>query len=503
MHRFALALTPLLFWSPSAEAPCTCVDLFDALAAKVVENYAGYHLEVRGTGREDAYRRFQSDARREAGAAEPGLECLALLQDYVAWFGDGHLFVGGRPPIPTAADSARLRDAAPRVDREESEVLRYLDSAVSALDPVEGVWVDATGLRIAIVRESAGEADDRFVAVVLASPSDLWKPGDVKAELTALPDGSYDVILYDDARARTRPHVFARGHAGGGRLQRGGLLLHMAPSTWGKLHPVAAGLEGRIDPLDPRAPTARLADAETVVFHVPSHAPTHAARLRALVEQYRGALARASTLIIDLRGNEGGSTFVTNPLMPLLVTEEKRAARYLTEGASAVLASADNVAHFEQTSWAPPGLVGRLREAEPGSLVAFEDEVASSTGAEQAPAPADVPSVHPPNVAILTDEMTVSAAEAFVLKAMRNGKVTLFGQPTGGSIDYQTVNIVRFGCPEAGLYLGYPTIVGSDRLPEGGTRATGIAPDVLLDPADPDPIQRIIEHYESQSSESR
>lgn len=56
------------------------------------------------------------------------------------------------------------------------------------------------------------------------------------------------------------------------------------------------------------------------------------------------------------------------------------------------------------------------------------------------------------------------------------------------------MGIVRFGCPEAGLYVGYPTIVGSDRLPEGGVRATGIVPDVSIDPAEPDPIGRILEH---------
>lgn len=505
--RLALVLISLLLspfsalTSRSVPAPreladaCNCVDLFDALAARIEENYPGYLLEIRGTDREEDYLAARSDGRRAAEAAAPGLKCLAVLQDYVAWFQEGHLFVGGRPPIETAADSARLRDAAPRLERDEVDILRYLDSRAGSLDPVEGIWRDAAGLRIAIVREDEDGGGDRFVAFVLSSQSDHWKPGEVRAELTGLPDGSYDVVFYDDAHARTRPHVYKRNHAGGARLQRDGLLLHMAPTTWGKLHPVRPGLEGRIDPVDPRAPTARLAGEETVVFHVPSHVPTHAARLAALVDQYRGALGRASTMIIDLRGNEGGSTYVTNALMPFLITSEKRRARYLQEGDPAVLASADNLAFFERTSWAPPGLVERLRAAEPGTLVPFEDEAASPADEEEAEPSADVATDHPANVAILTDEMTVSAAEAFVLKAMRNGKVTLFGQPTGASIDYQTVNIVRFGCPEAGLYVGYPVIVGSDRLPEGGTRPTGIVPDILMDPAEPDPVRRIIEHY--------
>ena len=512
MRRIAFALTPLLL-APFLALPaspvvtptdmgdaCTCVELFDALAAKVEANYPGYLLEIRGTDRAYDYLSARSTARAAADAAMPGLGCVAVLQDYVAWFRDGHLFVGGRPPVETSADSTRLRDAAPRVERDEADVLRYLDSPATLLDPVEGIWRDASGLEIAIVRENEDGAGDRFVAFVLSSQSDHWKPGEVKAELTALPDGSYDVVLYDDAHARTRPHVFKRNHAGGGRLQRGGLLLHMAPMTWGKLHPVRPGLEGRIDPVDPRAPTARLVGDDTVVFHVPSHVPAHAARLGALIEQYRGALGRASTMIVDLRGNEGGSAFVTNALMPFLITREKQPARYLQEGAPAVLTSADNVAFFERTSWAPPGLVERLRAAEPGTLVPFEDEPASPADEEATASSADVATDHPINVAILTDEMTVSAAEAFVLKAMRNGKVTLFGQPTGGSIDYQTVNIVSFGCPEAGLYVGYPTIVGSDHLPVGGTRTTGIVPDVRLDPADPDPIQRIIEQYAREAS---
>ncbi|HET6362867.1 MAG TPA: hypothetical protein VFH11_12545, partial [Gemmatimonadota bacterium] len=207
MHRFALALTPLLFLPLPKEA-CSCADLFDALVARVEENYPGYLLEVRGTSRESAYLRFKSDVRRTIEGADPGLECLAALQGYVAWFQEGHLFVGGRPPVETAADSARLRDGAPRVERDEADVLRYLESQVDALDPVEGIWADASGLRVAIVRENQDGGDDRFVAFVLSSQSDHWKPGEVKAELTALPDGSYDVVLYDDAHARTRPHVF-------------------------------------------------------------------------------------------------------------------------------------------------------------------------------------------------------------------------------------------------------------------------------------------------------
>lgn len=486
--------------APMAES-CPCPELLSALVEKVEASYPGYHLEIAGRPAEADYRLRLERARADAASAEPGIPCLKVLQTYVAGFEEGHLFVGGRPRIDTAEDSARLREAAPRYSRTEAEVLDHLDSG-RVLDPVEGIWVDPVGLRLAIVRDEG----TRFVAFVLESTAEGWAQGDVKAELEALADGSYDAILYDDTRSGTRPHVHTRGLAGGARLQRDGLLLHLPPTTWGKLHPVRPGHEGRIDPVDPRAPTARTIGDDVVVFHVPSHVPSHARRVSALVEQYRGALGRAETLVIDLRGNEGGSTRTTNALVPFLTTREQRPPRYLAGGESAVVAAEDNIAYFQRMTWAPPRLVERLEAADPGTIISFADppapgageEVAGEEGGADSSAAADGEPAFPRNVAILTDRMTVSAAEAFVLRAMRSRKVTLFGEPTGSSIDYQNVGIVGFGCREAGLYVGYPTIIGSDRLPEGGVRPTGIVPDVPLDADAADPVAGIIRHYRTR-----
>lgn len=179
--------------STASAASCSCGELLGALVDKVETNYPGYHMEVRGRPAEEEYRRHVAAMRAEAAAVD-GIACVRVLQNYVAWFGDGHLFVGGRPPIPTAEDSARLRDRAPRLDRSEAEVLARLDAG-GVLDPIEGIWVDPAGLRLAIVPTGART----FAAVVLESTSAAWEPGDVKAELEALPDGSYDAILYDDA----------------------------------------------------------------------------------------------------------------------------------------------------------------------------------------------------------------------------------------------------------------------------------------------------------------
>jgi type IV secretory pathway protease TraF len=227
---------------------------------------------------------------------------------------------------------------------------------------------------------------------------------------------------------------------------------------------------------------------------VPSHSPEHAPVLNGLVEKFRECILSSENLIIDIRGDEGGSSGMTRALMPFLVTKSKRPSRSV--GESVVVSSPDNIAYFEQMQsqgWVPAQLVERMK-ANPGKVVFFEDP----DSADSAPLAAtdDTATPRPRNVAILIDGAVISAGEAFVLAAMKNEKVTLFGDNTGGVIDYQNVTITSVpGCPSLGISLGYPTIAASDRLPTGGINVTGIPPDVRIGRGVTDPIHFIINYY--------
>jgi C-terminal processing protease CtpA/Prc len=167
-----------------------------------------------------------------------------------------------------------------------------------------------------------------------------------------------------------------------------------------------------------------------------------------------------------------------------------------------VLSSPDNIAYFKQMQsegWVPSKLVDRMR-ANPGKVIPFNDPESASNIAITPLG--DVSTPLPRNVAILIDGAVVSAGEAFVLKAMKNQKVKLFGQNTGGVVDYQSVTIVNLlACSSLGLYLGYPTSAASARLPVGGINATGIPPDVRIPLKIRDPIKFIIDYYRGKSTE--
>jgi C-terminal processing protease CtpA/Prc len=112
----------------------------------------------------------------------------------------------------------------------------------------------------------------------------------------------------------------------------------------------------------------------------------------------------------------------------------------------------------------------------PGRLVALLD------AGESRPTPPRVtPVVGPRRVGIIIDGGTVSAAEVLVAQAMRSTRVTVFGEPTEGALDYQSTYIVPFQSSGRRWLLGYPTITAHADLPARGIRGKGITPHVRLD----------------------
>jgi hypothetical protein len=65
--------------------------------------------------------------------------------------------------------------------------------------------------------------------------------------------------------------------------------------------------------------------------------------------------------------------------------------------------------------------------------------------------------------------------------ARSSALATVFGEPTAGALDYQSVNVVRILPDESRRFLGYPTITASRRLPQNGMRGRGIMPHVRVD----------------------
>ena len=459
-----IALAASLAIGRSSEPPPSCATDLALLERKLHLDYAGYTLELRGD-RLRAYAAMKATAQTRADTTT-GDACYFVLRDFAQWFDDPHLFIYENPALDTA-ETARRAAVVERRNVSEEAARAYFRAHARELDPIEGIWYDR-GLRVAILPDSA-RGRNGFVAILLASDTSIWPVGAVRARITRRGESSYDVLLSEPnyALVHRRAEIFRH------------VLLRLSPGIWGKAFPVPSADSGTLDPVDPHWPVLYRRNG-TFVFAIPSHNGFRDV-IDSLVKANRDSLRHADRMIIDLRGNEGGGSGMTESLEPFITLKEDRPNPFPTDGA--LMLSSDDQIVFARRGFGPEttafvrSLVDRMK-AHPGELVPFDDPASPPRRKD----PREwVVTTGPRAVGVLVDHGTVSASEVLVLTALRSPRATVFGENTAGALDYQSASIVAISPREKRWYLGYGTITRRADLPRNGMRGRGIPPQVSLD----------------------
>lgn len=484
--RHRLTFTALAFGvclaetnTPIATADEACGGFAREVQQQIESDYVGFAIAVApDKARLQAWHEFAS-ARIAEAESQDQTGCTYIAQSLTSWFDDPHLFLIEDIEVP-ASETEALRAAAPVRDVASLP-------APAADDPLAGDWV-MEQIGITIAPEPASEPHS-WIAVVTSSGDDAWKPGDVIATF-AMRDG---VLWATLRRGADRAEVRRRAV-----LQRNGLFLHMAPQTWARRTPDAAF--PAYDPADPRAPLFADLGNGALLVSFASMDPRHAGALSALVSEHAAAIAQCRLLIIDLRANEGGSSGMASPLLPFIMSQELEPP--LAVPGYPMVLSSPTMRKYYQTlrDQFPAGpdrdmmdeFLSRL-EAAPGALVPWFLDRDMAAGIMASPPVAPLEG-GPSAIAILTDEDTVSAAEAFRLFAGRSTRATVFGAPTGGSIDFQNVVMIEVGEGRLRHLIGLPTMAWSDEVATRGLNANGVPVDVPL-PAGGDWISLVLAHY--------
>jgi hypothetical protein len=224
---------------------------------------------------------------------------------------------------------------------------------------------------------------------------------------------------------------------------------------------------------DPKRPSFEILSSAAALIRAPSFDSRYEKAIAALIEQQREAIAARPQLIIDVRGNGGGSDSVYEPLADLVYSGPVKS--FGLDG----LASAENIVALENMvveakktgedhSWMEER-IARLRE-KPGQFV----EIAESKTSQRAQV-----YVMPQKVAVLINRRCGSSCEEFLLEARQSSKVRLFGEPSAGNLDY--ANLLPHPLPSGRvLWVGMSR---SHRLPEQPLDGIGVPPNVAMDPA--------------------
>lgn len=442
------AFSPLL----SAQTPCDCQSAYRSLLEKIEEDYIGFALQRKEL--EERYGLWKEEFNEKI--EHTGEEsCVSVLQDFLRFFEDGHLFALELPKPPAEEiEKSKARVRGQRFDLER--VTGYLAAKREFLETLEGLWTDGQS-RFAILQNPRPKWDFQYVAVILTS-QDQEKAGEIKFGVNFAND-RYEGIYYTDSYV---PRYTSVEPAKGDSLLNiwGGIL-------WKRLSFSDKTSLAQAPMSDPNLPTVERLGDQTTLLTLPSFL-LDKKDFDQVLQAESEALRQTVYLIIDIRGNTGGNGIYFDLLR--LYAEKPLISRV-----GWALASEDNIAYFQRFAGGgaedPYQPVVKEMQANMGKVV---------KGPRFAPTEFKTIPSRIQKVAILTDGANMSAAETFVLfsKAISN-KVVTIGRNTAGVVDYNNVNIIRLTCEARGIYLGYPTFTLNDRIPEDGYNKTGIRPDVV------------------------
>lgn len=443
--------------SLQARSPCNCEQAFLELVQKLESNYIALAL-LRDT---DAYQAYES--RKEAFAAksisQPESLCASFLSQFLSHFNDEHLFAWNLPQYDEAfLQQRKMFFSKEKLSREEIDLL-----LTDRSDPIIGKWSDGESV-FAIVR-----MDSSFKGFLIKSNRKDVEMGSLKIILkkeTHEYSGSYIAYNYSDRFVRAG--IYRKGE----RLK----LIMGGPLSWLRA-------EDEIMQAFTKAPSIQQINEVHTLLTIPSFS-YNGKDFKSFLKENRKLINNTRHLIIDIRANTGGNSIY----FPLI---EYFATKTLKSRPGYVLSSPDNRTYFQKyIGFAYSKIYSPLLErmTETGEIVegpSYPDKDFKKTKNKIE------------RVSIITDKGCKSASESFILHARgASDKVMTFGSPTGGVIDYTSVNILLLkNSGRQNIYFGYPTGTLHQDVLENGYNKTGIIPDVSL-PENQDWVQAAIDSFD-------
>ncbi len=447
---------------------CDCPAIFEEVVDNLEANYIALP-QMRGTERETAYRKRVSAFRQKVDNVNC-LDCTAFLQDFLSFFDDGHLFVIERPEYPDA-DLAEFRQDMLNNRKAPADLQKELARQTARPDPhpAIGHWTDGKQEYIFL------QEDDHLNAYILTPAADSIPAGTMKAHFRA--EGNVLSGTYYNADYVPR-------HLTGHIYKKGTVLNLLGGTYWNRLDGPPSREKETAHPNDPKLPTITKLDDQNTLFVIPSFSADYQGFIQIVLDNME--LLRSTTnLIFDIRGNTGGNA-IYMAFLDAYATRPKPASQGL------VLASEATGTYFRSFAERSPEVYGPVAERIEANMGEIVD---GPLYPERVFEPFESNIEH---VAILAGPACMSASESFILHSQSaSTKVTVFGQPTGGVIDYTSVNMLRLeNSGPQNLLFGYPTSTLHKEIPENGYNQTGIIPDVPIDDSVADPVQFIIDYFQ-------
>jgi hypothetical protein len=448
--RKYLPLAALLILPFFADAqPCNCEQKFLFVQKQIETNYSGFRDKVTDKNRA-AYNAFTKGYLDRIKKTEKPAYCIVLISEWLKYFKDGHIQAWSQAD---ENDSAAMQQAI-----KNTEVLTLPQQKIEQLKKakgIEGIYEHNDGsYTLAVVKSKTAFRD--YAGVIVSSKTDLWKPGQVKLEIKEKRDDVYPVLLY------MRDHSY--------RLQYwkfdGAALNDGEWKKTGETAPAAKMKE------ELKAVSAKKLDDKTLYIQIGTFSDWNAKAIDSVFKANEALLKSMPNLVLDLRGNGGGSDFGFQPILPYIYTD-----RVIGVGVD-VLATPDNIKGWQQLL-TNANLPERMKNGIQEVIDSMQKHVGEFVNsADDDTTVMDKVEPYPKKVAVLINGGCGSTTEQFLLVARQSRKVTLMGQHTHGVLDYSNMRRAESPCKDMGLAFA---TTKSRRIKMGqAIDNVGIKPQVLL-----------------------
>lgn len=468
MKKTLLFLFTIIILSPFswAHAQSDCGRELQKLIVVVESNYPGFSEKTKN---KIAYNYFKDQLINKSSMANAN-DCLAILKEYLTFFRDGHLFI---------VDNFSYLQ---RGKMDKKEILKpsynWYKKIINSKDSLEGIWKNED-FKVGVIKTQSNS----YKALIISARDSYWKPNDILFSLDPNHQGNYhnnDTSYFKDSYTLKNPktlffnktrHYFLKDNA----------------NTLDSIE-----IKNRLDKLlglyiEKLTPKTTLLKLEKFDY-------SFVEKIAKLIKGNSQLLEKSENLIIDLRGNGGGTTDAFAPLMPYIMTGKTRSMNVEHLITGFLISGIENY-----SNGLPNDEEHKSQKSELKEKIIYYKENLGKFVLNSGQGKVDINNYEPiakspKKIVFLVDNKVGSSAEALLLLAKQSQKVKVIGTPTQGVLDYANAYISNYS------YNGLPLIIPtyrSLRLPDYPIDNIGIQPDIYLDTSVSDWIRFAIEYLEN------
>lgn len=430
---------------------CDCSKHYEWLKSAFEENDAGfqYILDKKGQQAYDIHNTITKN--RIAGITQLD-SCAVELNEWLRFFRKGHLGL----EISNARPVTAMQAPAKSLKTDPGKFKKYLDKKTTK--DYEGIW-KLDGYEIIVQHLNGG-----YTGTILSAENKSWKPEQIKFTINRENKGTF---FMGDHSPKTINQVELLGED----------VMRMDAFYLKRIYAqkeTDKNIQEFMQAMTARSPYGYKRHENTVYLRIPSFGDESKRAIDSVIAGLKTGILQSRNLIIDLRGNGGGSDNSFNGLLPFIYTTPIR-----TVFLEFLSTKHNNKRWQEQLN--EPGIseddkkeirdICQKLDANLGKFInLFDTEVMITKF--------DTVYPNPQQIAVIIDGQNASTTEQFLLAAKQSKKVKLFGSTTYGALDIS--NMYELESPDKSLILHY-CLSKSLRIPELSIDDKGIEPDFYLD----------------------